>query len=253
MDGILRNRSDRLFGIVNGIDTSKNDPATDRNIYANFTSDTLDKKKVNKRELQKCLNLPETDAPIIAVISRLVDQKGLDLVAVVMDELMSMDIQLIVLGTGDGRYEHLFRHYEWIHPRKVSANILFDDKLAKRIYAGADMFLMPSLFEPCGLGQLFAMRYGAVPLVRRTGGLVDTVSHFSEHNLTGNGFVFNDYLANAMMWAIREALRVYSNPLKWEWLVKNCMACDFSWGKSAEKYKKLYEKLVSEREDEPKS
>ncbi|MDR1560239.1 MAG: glycogen synthase GlgA [Clostridiales bacterium] len=249
MDGILRDRGDRLFGIVNGIDVGyqENDPATDPDIFENFTADTLSKKKDNKRQLQAYLNLPQIDAPMIAIISRLVDQKGLDLVAVAMSELMSMDIQLVVLGTGDGRYEHLFKHNAWHNPHKLSANILFDNKLAKRIYASADIFLMPSLFEPCGLGQIFAMRYGTVPIVRRTGGLVDTVSHFNEQTGAGTGFMFDDYVASGMMWAVKEALRVYYDKNNWEKIMRNGMLCDFSWDKSAGKYITLYEKLKNER------
>ena len=246
MDGILRERSDRLFGITNGIDTGyqKNDPATDPDIFVNFTSESLEKKKDNKKELQALLNLPQTDVPMIAIISRLVDQKGFDLVAVALSELMSMDIQLVVLGTGDGRYEHLFKHNAWHNTDKLSANIFFDNKLAKRIYASADMFLMPSLFEPCGLGQLFSMRYGTVPIVRRTGGLIDTVSHFNEQTGTGTGFMFDDFLASGMMWAIKEAIRVYYDKNNWEKIMKNCMVCDFSWDKSAKQYIALYKKLI---------
>ncbi|MDR2649261.1 MAG: glycogen synthase GlgA [Clostridiales bacterium] len=245
MDGILRERTDRLFGILNGIDVGyqKNDPATDPNIFVNFTADTLAKKKENKRQLQDFLRLPQIDVPMIAIISRLVDQKGLDLVAVAMSELMALDIQMVVLGTGDGRYEHLFKHNAWHNPDKLSANILFDNKLAKRIYASADMFLMPSLFEPCGLGQIFAMRYGTVPIVRRTGGLVDTVSHFNERTGIGTGFMFDDYVASGMMWAIKEALRLYQDKNSWEKIIRNVMSCDFSWDRSAEKYIDLYEKL----------
>jgi len=248
MDGILRDRGGRLFGITNGIDVGyqKNDPATDPDIFVNYTSKTLDKKKENKKQLQAYLNLPQTDAPMIAIISRLVDQKGMDLVAVAMNELMSMDIQLVVLGTGDGRYEQLFKSNAWYNPGKLSANILFDDKLAKRIYASADMFLMPSLFEPCGLGQLFAMCYGTAPIVRRTGGLVDTVSHFNEQTGKGTGFMFDDFLASGMMWAVKEAIRVYGDKKNWRKLMRNCMACDFSWDKSAGKYIALYEKLRDE-------
>ena len=245
MDGILRERSDSLYGITNGIDTGyqKNDPATDPDIFVNYTTKSLDKKNENKKKLQEYLNLPQSGAPMIAIVSRLVDQKGMDLAAVAMDELMSMDIQLVVLGTGDGRYEHMFKSNAWRNPDKLSANILFDDKLAKRIYASADMLLMPSLFEPCGLGQLFAMRYGTVPVVRRTGGLVDTVSQFDEKTGEGTGFMFNDFVASGMMWAVKEAIRVYSNKNNWKKIMLNCMACDFSWDKSAGKYMALYKKL----------
>ena len=248
MDGILRERGDRVFGITNGIDVGykEDDPATDPEIFVNYTSESLDKKKENKRQLQAELNLPQIDVPMIAIISRLVDQKGFDLVAVSMSELMSMDIQIVVLGTGDGRYEHLFKHNAWHNPDKLSANTFFEDKFAKRIYASADMFLMPSLFEPCGLGQMFAMRYGTVPIVRRTGGLIDTVSHFNEQTGAGTGFMFDDYVASGMMWAVKEAIRVYYDKNNWGKVMKNCMACDFSWDKSAKKYITLYNKLKAD-------
>ncbi len=248
MDGLLRSFNYKLSGILNGIDTKLNDPETDERLFETFSANTLNKKKENKKALQKQLNLPEKDVPIISIISRLVDQKGLDLVAFCMEELVHKDIQLVVLGTGDGRYEQLFKHYAWREPEKVSANIYFSEDLAQKIYASSDIFLMPSLFEPCGLGQLFAMRYGTIPVVRRTGGLNDTVSHFNPETKEGNGFIFNDYIADGMMWALNQALDVYYNDTEaWTDLVKNAMKCDFSWDKSAEKYIELYQKLKSEK------
>ena len=245
MDGILRARGHQYFGILNGIDTEANDPATDADIFENYTAARLAGKKADKKKLQEQLGLPAADVPLIGIISRLVDQKGFDLVSVSMEELIGMDLQLVVLGTGDGRYEHLFRHMQWRAPQKVSANIMFDDNLARKIYAGSDMFLMPSIFEPCGLGQLLAMRYGSAPIVRKTGGLADTVRHFDRLAGTGNGFVFEDYLASGMMWAVHEAVNLYASDKKsWRKLVKNAMKSDYSWNKSAEKYKELYEKMA---------
>lgn len=244
MDGMLRARKDDLYGILNGIDEVANDPATDKRLYEPFDIHNLVGKKNNKRALQAQLNLPQRDVPIISIISRLVDQKGLDLIAVAMEELISKDIQLVILGTGDGRYEHMFSHMAWRVPDKVSANIFFSEDLAQKIYASSDMFLMPSLFEPCGLGQLFAMRYGTVPIVRNTGGLADTVTHYDAETNTGNGFVFQDYDAYGMMWAVNEALQAYNQgEAHWNRIVKNAMSCDFSWKKSAEQYIELYQKL----------
>ena len=246
MDGLLRQRGrygdNRLFGIINGIDTDKYNPATDKRIFHNFTADELYKKRENKHALQQHLNLPVGDMPMISIISRLVEQKGLDIVSIILEELMSMDIQLVVLGTGEGRYENLFRSYAMRYPHKISANITYVDKLAQQIYAGADMFLMPSVYEPCGLGQLFAMRYGTIPIVRKTGGLADTVTHFEPYMGQGNGFLFEDFLASGLMWAIREALVIYGTQ-DWEVLVRNAMAGDFSWNSVAGEYINMYEQI----------
>lgn len=244
LDGVLRSRRKNLTGIVNGIDYEMVNPKTSKKIYENFDVFNHQGKKNNKYKLQKELNLPVCDTPMISIISRLVDQKGIELVGQAMDELMKKDIQLVVLGTGDGRYEHLFKYYAYKHPDKVSANILFDDTLAQKIYASSDMFLMPSLFEPCGLGQLFAMAYGTVPIVRTTGGLVDTVEHFDSEAGTGNGFVFNDYVCSGMLWAINEALKAYSDPHLWYQVFRNAIDTRFSWDNSALEYVKLYKKLM---------
>ena len=247
MDSTLRHFSHKLYGILNGIDTKSYNPATDPSLFVNYSvddADFLDKKRQNKAFLQEFLNLPQSDAPMVAIISRLVDQKGLDLVAIILEELLYNGVQLVVLGTGDGRYEHLFKHYAQRVPNQVSANIFFSDDLARKIYASADMFLMPSMFEPCGLGQIIAMRYGTVPIVRHTGGLVDTVWHYGPDNPRGNGYVFNDYVASGLMWAVKQALHTFNNDKDgWARVVENALSCDFSWKKSARKYKELYEKL----------
>ncbi len=245
MDGILRSQAFKLSGIVNGIDVAANDPKTDKRIFANYGKGNLEGKKQNKKMLQEKLNLPiRNDVPIISVISRLVDQKGLDLISVAMEELISKDIQFVVLGTGEGRYENLFKHMAWRAPDKVSANIFFNEELAQQIYAASDMFLMPSVFEPCGLGQIFAMQYGTVPVVRKTGGLADTVTHYNKETKKGTGFVFENYDARGMMWAINEAIKVYSaKDEHWAQIIDNGLSQDFSWSKSAEKYIKLYSTL----------
>lgn len=245
MDGLLRKRGQehsRLFGITNGIDDSKYNPATDPRIFVNFTIGEMDKKRANKHALQQYLNLPVGNMPVISIISRLVEQKGLDIVAIILEELMNMDIQLVVLGTGEGRYENLFRNFAMRYPHKVSACIMYEGTLAQRIYAGADIFLMPSVYEPCGLGQLFAMRYGTIPVVRKTGGLADTVEHFNPATGTGNGFVFEDFVASGLMWAMREALSLYGSQ-EWDTLVKNAMSNDFSWQAVAGEYIDMYNQV----------
>jgi starch synthase len=247
MDGLLRKRGEedgRLFGIVNGIDTNLNDPATDPRIFAHYDAENIGNKYENKRKLQESLSLPSKDVPIFGVVSRLTEQKGFDIVGAVLDELMTKDVQFILLGTGEGRYENLFRTYEWRYPDKIRSIIGYDEKIAQRIYAGADIYLMPSRFEPCGLSQIFAMRYGTIPVVRKTGGLVDTVKHFNRETKQGTGFVFEDFLPSGLMWAINEALAAY-NTEDWPVLVKNAMSDDFSWDYSAGEYIRLYKKIIN--------
>ena len=245
MDGMLRKRGrdGRLFGIVNGIDTTSHDPETDPRLFVNFNKDTPGQKRENKHRLQEALGLTVSDAPMFSMVTRLAEQKGLDIVSMIMDELMSMDIQLVVLGSGESRYESVFRSYTERFPHKVSANITFDSTLAQRIYAGSDIFLMPSVYEPCGLGQLFALRYGTIPIVRKTGGLADTVRHYDRGTGQGNGFAFEDYVAAALMWAVKEALDVYGTA-EWDTLVKNAMSGDFSWDSSAGEYVELYKNIL---------
>jgi len=243
LNGVLQLRGDSVYGILNGIDADLYDPATDNKIYRNFSKDDFSPRAENKRLLQEELGLDVTDCPMISVVSRLVDQKGFDLVALCMDELMSSNVQFVVLGTGEGRYENLFKSYAWRYPNKMSANIYFNTELAQKIYASADMFLMPSLFEPCGLGQMLAMRYGCIPIVRRTGGLNDTVFHYDRDTKLGCGIVFDDYVASGMMWAVNQGISLYYDKDEWNNLIKNAMSCDFSWAHSAKKYIELYKKL----------
>lgn len=244
LDGMLRARSNDLSGIVNGIDYSQDDPETNKLIYKNFSKDDLSGKLENKKMLQQELGLPVKDVPVISIISRLVDQKGINLVIDSIGELFSKDIQLIVLGTGDGRYEYMFKEFAYRNPDKISANIMFDNVLAKKIYAASDMFLMPSLFEPCGLGQLFAMSYGTVPIVRTTGGLVDTVQEYNYDTREGNGFTFHDYIGSGMMWAVNNAINTYYNPGHWDCVVRNAINTRFSWENSAKEYIELYNKII---------
>ncbi|RCX13471.1 starch synthase [Anaerobacterium chartisolvens] len=246
LNGVLNSRASSLYGILNGIDTIENDPATDGRLFANYDVNNLEGKYINKRMLQQSLGLEEDpEMPVISVISRLVDQKGFDLIACVLNDMLQMDIQIVVLGTGEYKYEEMFKNTSAAFPRKVSANIRYDSTLAQRIYAGSDMFLMPSLFEPCGLGQLFSMRYGTVPIVRETGGLNDTVKAYQESTGEGNGFTFANYNAHDMLYTIRRAVSFYHNKQVWNKLITKCMSQDYSWDKSASQYVELYEKLQS--------
>lgn len=247
LDGVLRCRNDKLYGIVNGIDYDVNNPATSKKIYANFDADNMAGKAENKRKLQEELGLPQRDdVPVISIISRLADQKGINLVLQAAYDLLNKDVQLVILGTGEYHYENMFRDLAYRYPDKVSANILFDDTLAQKIYAASDMFLMPSLFEPCGLGQLFAMSYGTVPVTRTTGGLVDTVHHFNKETGEGNGFQFQDYDAGGLMWAINQALEVYADKEMWNKVVQNAINTRFSWKDSAKKYIEVYNSILND-------
>lgn len=248
LDGLLRSRQDTLFGIVNGLDYNVYNPATDQNLFETYDVNSRDRKADNKTELQNLLGLPHNRrTPMVALVSRLVAAKGLDLIVRMMDEILQHeDIQFVMLGTGDKEYEEWFKGLEWRFPNKVSANIKFSNELAQRMYAAADIFLMPSDYEPCGIGQLIAMRYGAVPLVRETGGLKDTVQQYDKYTNEGNGFVFGDYNAHEMMYALKRALSAYENFEEWQHIVANAMNTDYSWKNSAKEYKELYQKLLEE-------
>lgn len=245
LDGLLNSISYKLYGIVNGIDHDAYNPRKDKNIPKNFGLTTMKNKLVNKAELQKQLGLPvDKDIPVIGLVSRLVNQKGLDLIKGVIEEILHLDIQLVILGTGEQTYEDLFEYYSHIYPEKLSSNIGFSDKLAKLIYAGADMFLMPSLFEPCGIGQLIALRYGTVPIVRETGGLKDTITPYNKYTGEGNGFSFTNYNAHDMLNVIQLAVETFKDKKQWLAIQKNGMKAETSWKDSAKKYNELYKKLV---------
>ena len=245
LDYVLRNNSENLFGIINGIDYDVYNPATDNRIYSNFSTNNLSGKWENKKELQKEMGLPQrNDIPLIGLISRLVDQKGLDLIAEVMDNLLEEKVQFLLLGTGQKEYEEFFAELARAYPNNISANIKYDANLAQKIYAGSDMFLMPSKYEPCGLGQLFSLRYGTIPIVRKTGGLADTIKDYDKTSEKGNGFVFSKYDAGEMLDTIRRALSVYNNQRKWEKIVKNALKIDYSWNNSAQEYISLYQEIA---------
>ncbi|MCC5911154.1 MAG: glycogen synthase GlgA [Clostridiaceae bacterium] len=245
LEGVLSAKKNKLIGIINGIDYEEYNPETDKHIFKKYTIKNLEDKIFNKVQLQKQLNLPTIKTvPMLAIVSRLVEQKGLDLVEHVLEEIVQLNVQLVILGTGDHKYEELFRNLAAKYPDKVSINLSFDNGLAHGIYAASDLFLMPSLFEPCGLGQLIALRYGSLPIVRETGGLKDTIKSYNEATEEGNGFSFSNYNAHDMLHTIKRALGFYENKEVWNKIVKDAMGSDVSWQQSAEKYKKLYRKLV---------
>ncbi|HKL99313.1 MAG TPA: glycogen synthase GlgA [Mobilitalea sp.] len=244
LHGLLRSRQKDLHGIINGIDYDEFNPKTDSLIYQTYTKSNLGGKAANKLALQRDLNLSEDDeVPMIGLISRLVDQKGLDLIACVLDELMSDNVQFVILGTGDAKYEQLLMDASYRYPGKLSANMKFDNELAHKIYAASDLFLMPSMFEPCGLGQMISLRYGTLPIVRETGGLKDTVINYDDVTGEGNGFNFSNYNAHDMLYTIQRALNLYKKKALRTKLRKAAMSCDYSWQNSAEKYIELYSSL----------
>ncbi len=244
LDPILKERSFKLRGILNGIDVINYDPETDKDIFKNYTADNIRGKYVNKRELQKLLGLPEkSDTPVMGMVTRLVSHKGLDLCKAVLDELLATtDIQLVVLGSGDYQYEEFFRNLAARYPEQVGLCLGFVPDLARKIYAGADLFLMPSKSEPCGLSQMVALRYGTIPIVRETGGLRDSVTDSGDNE--GNGFVFSSYNAHDMLHTIRRAVEGYQDKKGWAILVKRAMDSDNSWGKSANDYIKMYKEVL---------
>jgi starch synthase len=256
LDGLLRTKNDCLSGIVNGLDYTVFDPANDPSIAQQFTGDVLSYKKANKLALQKATALNEaSDVFLIGIVSRLTDQKGFDLIDYILDEILSDErIQMVVLGTGEQRYEDMFRYYENKYPGRVSANIRYSEDFAHQIYASCDAFLMPSLFEPCGLSQLMSLRYGTVPMVRETGGLKDTVEPYNEFEHTGNGFCFHNYNAHEMLYMVRYACKIfYQEPDEWRSIIARGMALDYSWGASSEKYAMLYDVLCAKAEEEKKA
>ncbi len=253
LDGLLRARNNDLSGVLNGIDMQEYDPATDNRIAQNYTYDHLEGKAACKKALQEELGLDvRPDIPVIGMVGRLSNQKGLDLVDYVITDIMRQDVQLVVLGMGEGRYFNLFSWAETEYKGRVAARFTMDHTLAHQIYAGTDMFLMPSQFEPCGLSQMIAMRYGSVPIVRETGGLRDTVLSYNEFSGEGNGFTFFNYNAHDMLHTIERAADYYLNHHDiWKKLQERGMKGDYSWSHSAKEYVKLYESLFHTREVKP--
>jgi starch synthase len=245
LEGVLRKRQKDLYGVVNGIDYREWDPLGDKLLPANFEPGDLSGKMRCKRELLKTFFQTVTrrtveKVPLIGMVARFSEQKGMDLILQAIPEMMSFGIKLVILGKGDERYQKKFREEAEKYKDNLSVTIGFDDTLAHRIYAGADYFLMPSKYEPCGLGQLIAMRYGTIPIVRNTGGLADTVQDFNPFIPGGTGFIFSDYTASGMMDALKRAFCVFTDTEKMQMMIGNAMKADFSWKKSAQRYKEVY-------------
>lgn len=249
LNGLLAARHFDMQGIVNGIDYSVYNPKTDPKIYTNYSAEDFRKKKIlNKLKLQEELGLAvDKKKFMIGIISRLTDQKGLDLINYAMDQLVDEFTQIVVIGTGDPQYENMFRHYAWKYQDRVSANICYSDDLAHKLYAAADAFLMPSRFEPCGLTQLISFRYGTVPIVRETGGLKDTVTPYNEFENTGDGFSFTNYNGDDMLNVVNYAKHIYFDRKKqWNQMIDRGMANDYSWNASKGKYENLYHYLIGD-------
>ena len=239
LDGIVRNNEFKLTGILNGIDDLSYNCKLDKHLFANFSPEDFSNKAVCKQELQKMLNLPQrSDVPVISMISRLVSHKGLDLVTNVIEELLQDDIQIVILGTGDAHFEGFFKDLANRYPEKLSANIVFNGDLSRKIYSGSDIFLMPSKSEPCGLSQMIACRYGTIPIVRETGGLYDSIKPLY------NGYTFSNYNAHDMMYVIRQAVSDYKNKDEWSKLMYRAATTDFSWSHSAKEYEALYFEML---------
>jgi len=252
VDGMLRARKKDLYGVLNGADYEEWNPATDKLIASTYSSKDLASKLKCKQDLLKSFNLPEEiiSLPLLGVISRLADQKGFDLLAQIMDKLMKMDLGFVLLGTGDEKYHELFTLIGKKYPKKTGIKIAYDNTLAHKIEAGCDMFLMPSRYEPCGLNQIYSLKYGTIPIVRATGGLDDTIQEFNPASGKGTGFKFKHYDANELLKTIKKALTLYHDRGKWEKLTQNAMEADFSWKISAKKYAELYQKALTKTQRE---
>lgn len=245
LDGVIRDREKDLYGILNGVDYQEWDPKTDPYIRKNYRAQDLRGKAVCKKDLQEIYALPvKRSVPLIGIVSRLTDQKGLDILVDAIEDLVHMDLQLVVLGTGEQRYQTLLEGLSARYPEKIGVKIGYDNLLAHKVEAGADMFLMPSKFEPCGLNQIYSLKYGTIPIVRATGGLDDTIEDYNPATGTGNGFKFTAYSGPVLLETVQRAIAVYSHRKAWLRLMANAMACDFSWKKSAFEYLALYRKLL---------
>ncbi len=250
LEGILRKRKEDLYGILNGVDYKEWDPSHDPHLVARYDFQNLSGKKTCKRDLLKEFNLPSSleKAPLLGTISRLADQKGFDLLAEILEELFALDIGFVLLGTGEQKYHDLFQQVARKYPQKAGIRIAYDDRLAHKIEAGADLFLMPSKYEPCGLNQIYSLKYGTIPVVRATGGLDDTIVNYDPSTGTGNGFKFSRYDAKEFLNQIKVAISFFSQPKHWKQLLQNAMTADFSWQRSAETYLHLYQQTLKKRE-----
>ncbi len=250
LEGVLQSRSEDVSGIVNGVDYSAWSPSRDSQIPKKYGMSNLSGKRTCRVELMNDAGLPiREDVPLVGLITRLTDQKGIDLLTPAADEIFAMDLQMIILGTGDEEYHDKLRQLETKYPDKLKVYLEFNDQLAHRIQAGADMFLMPSRYEPCGLNQMYALKYGTVPVVREVGGLADTVVDYDPETGLGTGFVFAEYTSEAMIEALQRALKAFAGRRKWGKLMKTGMSQDYSWGRSARKYTELF--LTATRTEQP--
>ena len=241
LEGIINRNANKLTGILNGIDVDYYNPETDNCLFAKYSANNLDGKAVCKKELQKMLGLPvREDVPVIAIISRLVSHKGLDLVKAVLEELLVSDVQVVILGKGETSYENYFTNISNNYNGKCATIIAYNQDLSRKIYSGADLFLMPSKMEPCGLSQMIASRYGTVPIVRETGGLNDSIKAYTGDS--GNGFTFKEYNAHDMLYVINQAVRTFKNKDDWKDVQNRAITTDFSWNGLASKYEELYDK-----------
>lgn len=250
LEGVLRKKKEDLYGILNGVDYQEWDPSQDAHLVARYDLKNLSGKRACKKDLLKEFNLPPSleKVPLLGMISRLADQKGFDLLAEILEELFSLDIGFVLLGTGEQKYHDLFQQVARQYPQKAGMRIAYDDRLAHKIEAGADLFLMPSKYEPCGLNQIYSLRYGTIPVVRATGGLDDTIVHYDPATGTGNGFKFSRYDAKEFLNQIKTAIRFFYQPKHWKQLLQNAMTADFSWQRSAEAYLRLYRQALKKRE-----
>ena len=246
LDGIMRRCGYKLSGVLNGIDVKRYDPAADPHIAVNYSAADMAGKQADKAELQKLMGLrQEPYVPIVGIVSRLVSHKGLDLVCEVLHDMMELPLQMVILGKGDRKYEEFFQWAAQQYSGRMAVRLDYNEELSMAIYAGADLFLMPSKSEPCGLSQMIAMRYGTVPIVRETGGLKDTVTPYNKFEGTGRGFTFANISAWDMTWVLREAVDLYYNNKKaWRGLQKESMTADFSWDRSAQQYLDIYQRIL---------
>jgi starch synthase len=248
LEGLLKSRSQDIYGILNGIDYDLWNPENDPQIVKKYGTKSIPLKYENKRALQATNGLPvKEDIPLIGMITRLADQKGFDILAGAMEEIMQLKCQLVILGTGEPKYHQLLQSLKKKYPRHLGVNLGFDAALAQLIYAGSDLFLMPSLYEPCGLGQLISFKYGTIPIVRKTGGLADTVHNYNTRTGIGDGFVFEEYTSAALLEAVKNAVSAFKNHPNWLKLMEKVMNYDYSWKESAKKYVELYKKAISKR------
>ncbi len=246
LDGVLRERSERVHGILNGVDYSQWDPAADPHIAAHYSGSNLEGKKACKKDLLSQFGLPDTDleSPLLGIVSRFTRQKGFELIAEIAERLVGEGVRLVALGNGEAVYEKLFRDLATRNKDKVGVRVAYDDALAHKIEAGSDMFLMPSRYEPCGLNQIYSLRYGAVPVVRATGGLDDTIEDYNPKTGGGTGFKFSGFTGSALQETVSRALKVFANRAEWKKLMLNGMGKDYSWNASAREYAALFEQLA---------